>query len=74
MVMVQMMFGPALPTLLNFPSERPVFVREFSTNHYSVASYFVSRFTVETVLTFTQVFIGVSKKLNCQIVNYDKRC
>eukprot|EP00592_Proboscia_alata_P011971 CAMPEP_0194383636 /NCGR_PEP_ID=MMETSP0174-20130528/68548_1 /TAXON_ID=216777 /ORGANISM="Proboscia alata, Strain PI-D3" /LENGTH=577 /DNA_ID=CAMNT_0039170025 /DNA_START=55 /DNA_END=1785 /DNA_ORIENTATION=+ len=68
MVMVQMMFGPALPTLLNFPSERPVFVREFSTNHYSVASYFVSRFTVETVLTFTQVFIGLGISWN--LVSY----
>ena len=49
--------GTALPTLLIFPQERPVFLREYSTNHYSVLSYFMSRFAVEAFVTAVQIFI-----------------
>ena len=40
MVLLMSMFGTAQPALLSFPEERPVFLREYSTNHYSVVSYF----------------------------------
>jgi len=50
-------FGTALPTLLVFPEERPVFIREYSTNHYSVLSYFVSRLSLEAFLTAVQVVL-----------------
>jgi len=50
-------FGTALPTLLVFPEERPVFIREYSTNHYSVLSYFVSRLLLEAFLTAVQVVL-----------------
>lgn len=50
------MVGCAQPALLAFPSERPVFVREYSTNHYSVFSYFLSRFIIEAIVTALQVF------------------
>jgi len=49
--------GCALPTLLIFPQERPVFLREYSTNHYSVLAYFMSRFGVEAFITAIQVLI-----------------
>lgn len=49
------MFGAALPTLVVFPQERPVFLREYSTNHYSVFSYFLSRLTLEGFLTAVQM-------------------
>ena len=51
------MFGSALPTLIVFPEERPVFVREYSTNHYSVLSYFVSRLALEAFLTAIQILL-----------------
>jgi len=51
------MFGTALPTLLVFPEERPVFVREYSTNHYSVISYFISRLALEAFLTAVQILL-----------------
>ena len=51
------MFGSALPTLIVFPEERPVFVREYSTNHYSVLSYFVSRLMLEAYLTAIQILL-----------------
>jgi len=49
------MFGTAQPTLLAFPTERPVFLREYSTNHYSVGAYFLSKFFTEVVVTAVQI-------------------
>jgi len=49
------MFGTAQDALMKFPAERPVFLREYSTNHYGVASYFLSRLTMEATLTFMQI-------------------
>jgi ABC-type multidrug transport system ATPase subunit/ABC-type multidrug transport system permease subunit len=57
MVLLMSMFGTAQPALLSFPEERPVFLREYSTNHYSVISYFLSRLTMEAVVTGLQVFV-----------------
>ena len=57
MVMLMGMFGTAQPALLSFPEERPVFLREYSTNHYSVLSYFISRLTMEATLTALQIMV-----------------
>ncbi len=57
MVTLTSMFGTAQPALLAFPSERPVFLREYSTNHYGVASYFISKLTMEASLTALQVLL-----------------
>lgn len=57
MVMLMSMFGTAQPALLAFPDERPVFLREYSTNHYRVVSYFLSRLTMELFITGVQVFV-----------------
>jgi ABC-type multidrug transport system permease subunit len=51
------MFATALPTLIMFPDERPVFLREYSTNHYNVVSYFLSRLGLETFLTAIQILL-----------------
>jgi hypothetical protein len=59
-VMLTAMFGTAQPALLAFPEERPVFLREYSTNHYSVISYFVTRLTMEAIVTGGQIFVNVS--------------
>jgi ABC-type multidrug transport system permease subunit len=59
MVLLMSMFGTAQPALLAFPEERPVFLREYSTNHYSVLSYFMSRLTMEAFITALQVFVQV---------------
>jgi ABC-2 type transporter len=60
MVALMSMFGTAQPALLAFPSERPVFLREYSTNHYTAVSYFLARFSVEAVITALQVGVMVS--------------
>jgi ABC-type multidrug transport system permease subunit len=53
------MFGTAQPALYAFPQERPVFLREYSTNHYSVISYFLSRLTMEAFITALQILVLV---------------
>jgi len=58
MVLLMGMFGTAQPALLSFPEERPVFLREYSTNHYSVFSYFISRLVMEAFITFLQVLVS----------------
>ena len=57
MCLFMSMFGTAMPSLLAFPAERPVFLREYSTNHYSVVAYFVSRLTMEAFITAIQMLV-----------------
>merc|ERR1719161_2072514 len=47
-------FGAAQPLILSFPLERPVFLREYSANTYSIVSYFLSKTLVEVVAVFGQ--------------------
>jgi hypothetical protein len=54
------MMGSALPTLLVFPQERPVVVREYCTDHYTIVAYFLARLTMEAFLTFIQMLLLVS--------------
>mmetsp|Transcript_9286 Transcript_9286/g.20954 ORF Transcript_9286/g.20954 Transcript_9286/m.20954 type:complete len:582 (+) Transcript_9286:162-1907(+) len=62
MILMMAMFGTAMPTLLSFPEERPVFLREYSTNHYGVVSYFMSRLAMEALITFLQILVLVSHR------------
>mmetsp|Transcript_2040 Transcript_2040/g.3742 ORF Transcript_2040/g.3742 Transcript_2040/m.3742 type:complete len:745 (+) Transcript_2040:95-2329(+) len=57
MILMMSMFGTAMPTLLSFPEERPVFLREYSTNHYGVIAYFMSRLATEALITFFQIMV-----------------
>jgi len=61
MVLMLAMLGTAQPSLLAFPAERPVFLREYSTNHYRVGAYFVSRLVFEAAVTFVQIALVVSR-------------
>jgi hypothetical protein len=54
MVMISAMFGSGQPTLLEFPSERPMFMREYSTGTYSVVTYSISKLTMEIPILFVQ--------------------
>lgn len=49
--------GVAQSTLMDFPKDRPVFLREYSTNHYSIIPYFLSRLSVECTLTLVQSLV-----------------
>ena len=58
--MMMGMFGTAQDALLGFPAERPVFLREYSTNHYSVFSYVLSKMCMEAIVVFAQNILFVS--------------
>jgi energy-coupling factor transporter ATP-binding protein EcfA2 len=58
MALTANIFSTALPSLTAFPEERPVFLREYSTNHYSVVSYFASRLTIELAVNAVQVTVS----------------
>ncbi|GMH52876.1 hypothetical protein TrLO_g10234 [Triparma laevis f. longispina] len=54
LVTISAMFGTASPALLQFPAERPVFLREYSTGTYTIIPYLFSKMAVEAPLLFTQ--------------------
>mmetsp|Transcript_32322 Transcript_32322/g.54079 ORF Transcript_32322/g.54079 Transcript_32322/m.54079 type:complete len:736 (-) Transcript_32322:15-2222(-) len=58
MALMANVFATTLPSLVAFPEERPVFLREYSTNHYSVISYFASRLTMELIVNGVQVTVS----------------
>eukprot|EP00529_Nitzschia_sp_RCC80_P009532 CAMPEP_0113467786 /NCGR_PEP_ID=MMETSP0014_2-20120614/15001_1 /TAXON_ID=2857 /ORGANISM="Nitzschia sp." /LENGTH=765 /DNA_ID=CAMNT_0000360119 /DNA_START=192 /DNA_END=2489 /DNA_ORIENTATION=+ /assembly_acc=CAM_ASM_000159 len=58
MALTANIFATVLPALTSFPDERPVFLREYSTNHYSILSYFMSRLTMEVAISAIQVTIS----------------
>mmetsp|Transcript_8123 Transcript_8123/g.11706 ORF Transcript_8123/g.11706 Transcript_8123/m.11706 type:complete len:636 (+) Transcript_8123:143-2050(+) len=58
MALLANVFSTALPSLIAFPEERPVFLREYSTNHYSVTAYFSSRLSMEFLVTAAQVTVS----------------
>lgn len=60
---IMAMMGAAQPVLLQFPQERPVFLREYAAHQYGVVPYFISKTFVEmpvvlmsSLLTFTVAF------------------
>ena len=59
-ILVTALMSTVQIALFTFPDERPVFLREYSTNHYSVVSYFVAHLTTEFLLTAVQVAILVT--------------
>mmetsp|Transcript_73830 Transcript_73830/g.196541 ORF Transcript_73830/g.196541 Transcript_73830/m.196541 type:complete len:362 (+) Transcript_73830:1138-2223(+) len=52
MVGISGMFGAAQPVLLQFPAERPRFVREYATGSYTAFAYFSSKMVTELPLAF----------------------
>lgn len=56
-LLISTMFGVAQSALMEFPKDRPIFLREYSTNHYSIIPYFISKFTVDCFTAFVQVSV-----------------
>jgi len=54
-LLISTMFGVAQAALTSFPQDRAVFLREYSTNHYSIIPYFFSRTLIESFETVVQV-------------------
>ena len=57
---VSAMFGSAQPTILTFPYERPVFLREYVSGSYSVIPYMASKTIVEIPMVLAQTLTGLS--------------
>lgn len=57
MVMISAMFGSGQPTLLEFPAERPMFMREYSTGTYSVVTYSIAKLSMEVPILFVQCVV-----------------
>merc|ERR1712048_506249 len=51
-VFIGTMFGAAQPLLLQFPSERPIFLREYAANMYGTIPYFLAKTLLEIPLAF----------------------
>ena len=62
-VCIGALFGLAQPLLLNFPTERPVFLREHAVGTYSAFPYFLSAM-------FVEIPIGVIQMLLVYLVTY----
>jgi ABC-type multidrug transport system ATPase subunit len=58
--MISAMFGNAQGTLLTFPFEKPVFLREYSTGMYSATAYCLSKIIAEIPLVILQCCWSVS--------------
>mmetsp|Transcript_23045 Transcript_23045/g.49891 ORF Transcript_23045/g.49891 Transcript_23045/m.49891 type:complete len:650 (+) Transcript_23045:99-2048(+) len=56
-LLISTMFGVATGALSEFPRDRPVFLREYSTNHYTILPYFLAKFTLECVTVLMQVLM-----------------
>lgn len=59
-ILCAMMIVQMQVSMFVIPDERPIFLREFSTNHYAVVAYMVSHLLAEALLTAVQVFILLS--------------
>lgn len=53
------MFSSCQPTILSFPLERPVFLREFSSNMYGSMAYFMSKMLLEIPLGTAQALLAL---------------
>mmetsp|Transcript_12304 Transcript_12304/g.28810 ORF Transcript_12304/g.28810 Transcript_12304/m.28810 type:complete len:687 (+) Transcript_12304:94-2154(+) len=53
------MFSSSQPTILSFPLERPVFLREYSANMYGTVAYFLAKLLVEVPLSAAQALLAL---------------
>eukprot|EP00522_Entomoneis_paludosa_P001388 CAMPEP_0172475348 /NCGR_PEP_ID=MMETSP1065-20121228/69819_1 /TAXON_ID=265537 /ORGANISM="Amphiprora paludosa, Strain CCMP125" /LENGTH=673 /DNA_ID=CAMNT_0013233547 /DNA_START=69 /DNA_END=2090 /DNA_ORIENTATION=+ len=51
-VLIATLMSQSNPAMLTFSKDRPVFLREFSTDHYTIFPYFLSKLWREAINTF----------------------
>jgi ABC-type multidrug transport system permease subunit len=54
---INAMFASAVPTLLEFPTERPIFIREHGSGMYGAVSYFISKGVLELPQSLLQCIL-----------------
>ena len=60
-VVINIFMTQVMGTILSFPVERSVFIREYSTRMYSIGSYYVSKNLIETpfLVFFTAILVTI---------------
>ena len=56
-ILISTMMGQSQTALTIFSAERPLFLREYSTNHYSILPYFLSHLATEALQSFVAVMV-----------------
>jgi len=56
-ILITTMMGQSQPALVVFAEEKPLFLREYSTNHYRIFPYFVSHLATEALQGFLIVLV-----------------
>eukprot|EP00602_Paraphysomonas_sp_CaronLab_P000855 CAMPEP_0185030922 /NCGR_PEP_ID=MMETSP1103-20130426/18064_1 /TAXON_ID=36769 /ORGANISM="Paraphysomonas bandaiensis, Strain Caron Lab Isolate" /LENGTH=608 /DNA_ID=CAMNT_0027566227 /DNA_START=89 /DNA_END=1912 /DNA_ORIENTATION=- len=60
MVSINAMFGTAQPALLEFPNERPIFLREYATGTYGIFAYTIGKLCLEIPMVALQCIIQMT--------------
>merc|ERR1712232_624178 len=55
-LMISTLFGQSNTAIAMFARDRPLFLREYSTDHYSIVPYFLSKLGTEAFNSFAAVF------------------
>ena len=56
-LLISTMMGQSQTALLVFSAERPLFLREYATNHYGIVPYVAAHLLTEVIMSFTTVFV-----------------
>mmetsp|Transcript_12643 Transcript_12643/g.29348 ORF Transcript_12643/g.29348 Transcript_12643/m.29348 type:complete len:224 (+) Transcript_12643:376-1047(+) len=56
-ILISTMMGQSQTALVIFSSERSLFLREYSTNHYSIVTYFLSHLMTEALQALSAVLV-----------------
>eukprot|EP00968_Pinguiococcus_pyrenoidosus_P021600 scaffold2850_cov235-Pinguiococcus_pyrenoidosus.AAC.13 len=56
-VTISCMFDSAIPVALEFPIQRPIFLREYAVGTYGAGSYFFSKLPIELSMAFLNALI-----------------
>lgn len=54
-LLISTLFGQANPALMVFIKDRPIFLREYSTDHYTIVPYFLSKLWSEALASFISI-------------------
>ncbi|CAJ1354546.1 unnamed protein product [Effrenium voratum] len=57
---IMSMMGAAQPVILQFPQERPVFLREYAAHQYGVLPYFISKTIVEMPVVLMSQIVTIA--------------
>lgn len=60
--LMAVMMGQSQNALQIFSAERPLFMREYSTNHYTILPYFMSKLMAEAIQSFVAMMVQVRSK------------